>query len=221
MRRGGSISGVAVLEGTSDPAVLSKLSQIEIYANVKSEELSSPSGSRANIGPDGGFALRGTPPGMASLSIYFRAETPRFSILRIERDGAPQREGIQINPGEQVTGVRLVISAGTNIVRGQLRVTGGALPEDAILMVNAYRAGTEIVNGRSRQVVAGGRFVIEGLTPGEYELKLSVFFPYGSRPETVKLTERLSKQSQALTVGANQETQVTFVVDLTPKEGGQ
>jgi len=221
MRRGGSISGVAVIEGTNDPAILSKLSQIEVYANVRSEELSSPSGLRANIGPDGGFALRGAPPGMARLSIFFRAETPRFSILRIERDGAPQREGIQINPGEQVTGVRIVIGPGTNTVRGQPRVTGGPLPADAILVVNAYRAGTEIVNGRSRQVEAGGRFVIEGLTPGEYELKLSVFFPFGSTPETGKLTERLNKRTQAMTVSGNQETQVTFVIDLTPKEGEQ
>ena len=63
---------------------------------------------------------------MVRLSISNRAETPRFSILRIERDGAALREGIQINPGEQVTGVRIVIGHGTNIVRGQLRVTGGS-----------------------------------------------------------------------------------------------
>lgn len=221
MRRGGSISGVAVIEGTNDPAILSKLSQIEVYADVRSEELSSPSGLLASIGPDGGFALRGALPGVARLRIIFRAETPRFSILRIERDGAAQLEGIQINPGEQVTGVRIVIGHGTNTVRGQLRITGGSLPEDAILVVNAYRAGTEIVNGRSRQIDAGGRFVIEGLTTGEYELKLSAFFPSGSTPETGKLTERLNKQSQAVTVGANQETQVTFVIDLTPKGGEQ
>ena len=78
------------------------------------------------------------------------------------------------------------------------------LPEDAILVVNAYRAGTEIVNGRSRQIDAGGRFVIEGLPTGEYDLKLSAFFPSGSTPETGKLTERLNKQSRAVTVGANQ-----------------
>jgi protocatechuate 3,4-dioxygenase beta subunit len=221
MRRGGSISGVAVIEGTNDPAILSQLSQIEIYASVRSDELSAPSGSRANIGTDGGFALRGLNPGMARLNIYYRPETPRFSILRIERDGAPLREGVQINPGEQVTGVRIVIVPGTNIVRGQLRVTGGSLPEDAILVVNAYRAGTEIVNGRSGQVEAGGWFVIEGLTPGEYELKLSVYFPSGSTPETGKLTERLNKRAQTVTVSGNQETQVTFVIDLTPKEGEQ
>jgi len=218
MRRGGSISGMAVIEGTNDPAILSKLSQIQVYANVRSEELSAPLGAPANVGTDGSFALRGVNPGMARLNIYNRAETPRFSILRIERDGTALREGVQINPGEQVTGVRIVIGPGTNTLRGQLRVTGGSLPEDAILVVNAYRAGTEIVNGRIRQVEAGGLFVIEGLTPGEYELKLSV---YGSSPETSKLNERLNKRAQAVTVGANQETQVTFVIDLTPKEGEQ
>jgi hypothetical protein len=219
MRRGGSISGVAVIEGTNDPAILSKLLQIQVYANVRSEELSAPSGAPANVGTDGSFALRSVNPGMARLNIYNRAETPRFSILRIERDGVTLREGIQINPGEQVTGVRIVIGAGTNALRGQLRITGGSLPEDAILTVNAYRAGTEIVNGRSRQIEAGGRFVIEGLTPGEYELKLSAYLPSGPTPETAKLIERLNKRAQAVTVGGNQETQVTFVIDLTPKEG--
>lgn len=221
MRRGGSISGVAVIEGTNDPAILSKLSQLQVYANVRSEELSAPSGGPANVGTDGSFALRGVNPGMARLNFYNRAETPRFSLLRVERDGAAQREGVQINPGEQVTGVRIVIGHGTNIVLGQLRVTGGSLPEDAILVVNAYRAGTEIVNGRSRQFEAGGRFVIEGLTPGDYELKLSAYFLSGSSPETGKLNERLNKRAQTVTVGGNQETQVTFVIDLTPKEGEQ
>ena len=73
MRRGGSISGVAVIEGTNDPAILSKLSQIEVYANVRSEELSSPSGLRANIGPDGSFALRGAPPGMAETEYFLQS----------------------------------------------------------------------------------------------------------------------------------------------------
>src|SRR5262245_34493288 len=123
-----------------------------------------------------------------------------------------KREVVHINPGEQVTGLRIVIGYGTNIVRGQLRITGGSLPEDAFMMVNAYRAGTEILNGTSRQVEAGGRFVIEGLTPGGYELKLSVFFPFASTPETGKLTERLNKRTQAVTVSGNSETQVTFVI---------
>ncbi len=220
MRRGSSISGVAVIEGTNDPAILSKLSQVEVFASVRSEESLSAGASQAKLRPDGSFMIRGLKPGLAKLTIFYRPDASYFSILRIEHNGAPQREGVQINTGEQVAGVRIVIGHGTNVVRGQLRIAGGALPEDAIPVVNANRAGTEIANGRGGQVDATGRFVIEGLTPGEYELKLSVFFRFGSTPETSKLAERLSKLTQAVTV-SNQETQVTFVVDLTPKEGGQ
>jgi hypothetical protein len=218
MRRGGSISGVAVIEGTNDPAILSKLPQIGISANVRTEELSSPVSSSAKPGPGGSFVIKGLKAGMARLSIFYSPDKNLFSLLRIEHNGASQREGIQINAGEQVTGVRIVIGYGANVVRGQLRFTGGALPTGAVMMVNAYRVRTEIGDMRVGRVDASGRFVIEGLTPGEYELELTVYFPLGSTPENVKLSERLGKQKQAVTVSGNQETPVTFTVDLTPKE---
>jgi protocatechuate 3,4-dioxygenase beta subunit len=221
MRRGGSISGVAVIEGTNDPAILSKLSQIRIGAYVKSEENLAPSGSWAPIDPGGAFVIRRLKAGVAMFSIFRGQELEKFSILRVEHNGASPREGIQINPGEQVTGVRIVIGYGTNVVRGQLRLTGGALPEGAVLSVNAYRAGTEIASGVGGRVDPGGRFVIEGLTPGAYELKPTIYFPFGSTPESGNLTERIGKQAQTVTVSGNQETQVTLVVDLTPRKEGR
>jgi hypothetical protein len=154
---------------------------------------------------------------MARLSISY-IQKNLFSILRIEHNGASQREGVQINAGEQVTGVRIVIGYGANVVRGQLRFTGGALPAGAVMMVDANRVRTEIGDVRVGRVDAGGRFVIEGLTPGEYELELTVYYPFGSTPETEKFNQRLRKQKHAVTVSGNQETQVTFTVDLTPKE---
>ncbi|MBO0862685.1 MAG: carboxypeptidase regulatory-like domain-containing protein [Chloracidobacterium sp.] len=219
MSHGGSISGVAVIEGTNDPAVLSKLSQIRISAHVKSEESLAQSGSTANISSGGAFTLKRLKAGVAVFSISSGQEPENFFILRVEQNGAPQRAGVQINPGEQMTGVRIAIGYGTNVVRGQLRLTGGALPEGALLSVYAYRAGTEIVNGRSGRVDPVGRFVIEGLTPGEYELRPMIFFPFGSTQESAKLTERLGGQTQTVTVSGSQETQVTLVVDLTPREG--
>jgi protocatechuate 3,4-dioxygenase beta subunit len=220
VRRGGSISGVAVIEGTNDPAILSKFSQIEIYTYLGSEELSAQTNSPAKLSPDGSFVIKGVRPGVVRFAILYRSEA-KFWILNIEHNGASRLEGIQINAGEQVTGIRLVIGHGSNVVRGQLRVIGGALPEGTILIVKANRAGTEIVNGRSGPVDPSGQFVIEGLPPGEYELKLSISFRFGNLPNTDKLVERLSKQTQAVTVGGNQETHVTFAVDLAPKEGGQ
>jgi Carboxypeptidase regulatory-like domain len=220
MKRGGSISGVVVIEGTNDPAILSKLSQMQISASVKSEELST-GGSWANIGPGGAFMLRGLKAGVARLFISSREEPEKFAILRVEYNGMSQHEGLQIKTGEQVTDIRVAIGYGTNIVRGQLRLTGGALPEGASLSVNAYRAGTEIISGRGGRVDPGGRFVIEGLTPGEYELKPTIYLPYESTQESAKLTERLGKQTQTVTISGNQETQVTLVIDLTPGEERQ
>src|SRR4029434_7841943 len=100
---------VAVIEGTNDPAILSKLSQVEIQASVRSEELSAPSGSLVKPGPGGSFVIKALKAGLARFFVLYRPEMNKFSILRIERDGSPQREGVQLNAGEQVTGVRIVI----------------------------------------------------------------------------------------------------------------
>jgi hypothetical protein len=221
VRRGSSMSGVAVIEGANDPAILSKLPQMQLYASVRSDELSPPESSTANLRPDGSFVIRGLKPGVARLSLSYKPDLGKFSILRIEHHSAPQGGDIQINASEQVTGVRVVIGHGMQIIRGQLRITGGSLPEDAGLFISAYRAGTEIRNGTGGQVDARGQFVVEGLTPGEYELKLSVFFRFGATPEKSRLAERLGKMAQPVTVGNSLETQVTFNVDLTQKGGEQ
>ncbi len=219
--RGGSISGVVVIEGSNNPAVLAKLPQLEIFASVRSDDLSSPEGSTTRPRPDGGFALRGLKQGLARLSIFIKPELGRFSIIRIEHNGALQGEGVPIGAGEQVTGVRVVVGQGTNVVRGQARITGGALPADATLFVQAYRAGTSITNGSGGTVDERGQFTIEGLMPGEYELKLTVYFRFGSSLEKSKLAERIAKLAQPVTVGGDQETRVVFNIDLTPKEGEQ
>src|SRR5262249_24385820 len=86
MRRGGSISGVAVIEGTDDPAILSKLPQIGINANVRSEELSSPISSSVKPGPGGSFMIRGLKAGMARFYISYNPDKYLFTILRIEHN---------------------------------------------------------------------------------------------------------------------------------------
>ena len=221
LRRGVSISGVAVIEGSNDPAILSKLSQIEITAGVISEELMLSEGSTAKQVANGAFVIRGLRPGLVRLSISYKQDLGLFSVLRVEHNGALQTEGIRVEAGEQVIGVRVVIGHGTTVVRGQLRITGGALPEDANLFVKAVRLGTTRSSGRGGQVDGRGQFAIEGLTAGEYELKLSVSFRLDSSPEKEKLAARMSKATQSVTVGNAQETRVTFIVDLAPKEGDQ
>jgi hypothetical protein len=40
-----------------------------------------------------------------------------------------QRDGIEVGPGEQVTGVRVIVTSGGNgTIRGEVKITGGSLP---------------------------------------------------------------------------------------------
>src|SRR5262245_13788418 len=87
--RGSTISGVVVLEGANDPAVQSKLRQMEVEAYIAHNR--GLDGHifgviNSKIGDDGGFRLTGAPPGM--VRFYLRgSQAEAFSIKRIERGG--------------------------------------------------------------------------------------------------------------------------------------
>ena len=51
-----------------------------------------------------------------------------FNILRVERDGVVKKNGVEIKPGQQVTGVKFMVSYGTGIVRGEVQFLNGPLP---------------------------------------------------------------------------------------------
>ncbi|MGH8596582.1 MAG: MSCRAMM family protein, partial [Gammaproteobacteria bacterium] len=64
VRLGTSIQGMVVLEGTNDPAVRLKLSQLQLHYAVRDpNRLIAPGMSSAKVAMDGGFRIRGVPPG--------------------------------------------------------------------------------------------------------------------------------------------------------------
>ena len=66
---------------------------------------------------------------------------------------------------------------------------------------------------------ARGRFVIEGLMPGEYELSLSAFLiPAPGAPPPPVGRRSLPPVKQNVTVTSDAETQVTLVLDVGVKE---
>ncbi len=140
-----------------------------------------------------------------------------FSLLRIERNGVEQtREGIEIGEGEQVSGIRVVLDYGTGIVRGQVRIEGGTLPPESRLFIRLHRTGD---NGpqffRPTEVDARGRFVIENLAAGEYQLML---MSYSSRGTGAR---GIPPVTQTVIVTDGIEAEVTLVVDLSKKKEGQ
>ncbi len=221
VRQGGSISGVVVIEGTNDPAILNKLSKIQAAVNNRSDQMRGPS-RRITINPDGSFRAKGVRPGKNVFAMVFNPELQGLRMSRVERDGipVPQREGIEVGPGEQVSNVRLVYNYGILVIRGEVKIVGGTLPKNVGLYVRSSRINMPPSNGSN--IDARGQFMIENLSPGEYELSL---FHYISSPGEEQVDEHLlkaiSQVKQRVIVTTDNQPQVTLVLDLSRREGNQ
>jgi hypothetical protein len=89
-------------------------------------------------------------------------------------------------------------------------VTGGALPEGVRLSVSSRRVGASSPGFGGTEVDSRGRFAIEGLMAGEYELSLRAYVPgvlaaQGPRFPTVR---------QTVSVLDTGEVSVTLVYDI-------
>lgn len=212
-RRGASVSGTVLVEGTSDPQIVSKVSQINI--RVRTDEKGSPASSGGvKIQPDGSFVVTGLPPGKNIFFIIPFGTPKGFSIARVERDGVNVTGGIDLQAGDQVTGVKLVFSYGTSVLRGEVKIVGGTLPEGARLTASIY-PGAKSTNPKTPlnfvSVDTRGRFIFEGLSAGDYELQVNAFIPGQSGRSPVR---------QPVTIIGG-EADVTVTLDLTPKEEEQ
>lgn len=221
-RRESSISGTVVIEGSDDPDVIARLSKLELRASVQTEELTPPSMAPIRVNPDGSFLITGLRPGKARILLGgFGSEAAKgFSLMRVEREGVVLRDGVDVAAGENVPGVRVVLGYGTCVVRGQVRVQGGELGPNTKLSVTARRLDSE---GTRRSTIpdARGRFRLEGLLPGEYEITVNSMSvtpsaPGAPPPPGVQAMRTLAKQN--VTVSSGVESDVTLVVDLGAKD---
>jgi hypothetical protein len=216
VRRGSSIVGQAVIDGANDNEVLSKLSKLELRASVQSEQLSAPTMAPIQIGPDGAFRITGLRPGKVRISLGGYLPPKGFSVLRVEREGVEQRNGIDIGAAESISGVRVVIGYGTGVIRGLLKFQGGQPAPEIRYRVVARRSENLEATAASTTVDGRGRFSLEGLVPGDYEITLTAMSVVPSSPgpaAPARLSPGpLAKQNVSVSNGA--EAEVTFVVEL-------
>lgn len=226
-RRGATLRGVVSVEGTTDRAVIAKLAQVDLHVRVvpvnrRTGELQPGASSRLIIQP-GGFFVSGLPPGKAQVMLSAFSSPPGFRLLRVERGAAGQRDGFEIGDGEQVSDVRIRLAYGTTVLRGQLEVRRDGqpsqIPEGAQMYVVLRLAGGERTarDNISTEVDGRGRFVLEGLVAGEYELtgngwiRPSPDAPQGTAFPTVR---------QIINVPEKGEINVTLIYDLSAKPQG-
>jgi hypothetical protein len=230
--RGATISGAVVIEGASDPSIRAKLPQMWITASITRRRESAENGmgqgptsfNQAKIASDGGFRLIGLTPGVATFQIS-GAQESGISIKRVERDGVEIRSALEIGPGEHGAGVRVVIVQANGTISGQVEFAGGESPEGWKLHIWAtpieMTTRNEGIpafynhNGGSAEANEKGRFVIERLVPGEYELRLNAMAGVGRAAS--RGAERVKEINQRVNVKGGVETTVKLTLDLSRK----
>jgi hypothetical protein len=211
-RPAASLSGVVVIEGSRDPSVLSELQHlvVSVGRHTGGPEI----GASATVGADGRFRIPGLPPDR--FLFYLSSETPRrrFSLSGVERDGVRLPDWIEVADGEQVTGLRVIVAYNAGVVRGQVQIVGGTLPEGSRLRASSRRADLPGQPSYAPVVTvdAAGRFLIDGLATGVHEISLMVFVPSKSGGRLLSPLRPPVRQSVSVTSGA--ESEVTFTLDL-------
>jgi len=214
MVRGASISGVVDVEGTRNPTVLARLSQISLRAESLSQDtamlmmLLMQGGGIGNINANGTLRIGGVRPGRTRIVAMPPAGMKGFTLARVERNGVEIRE-LEVAQGEQINGVRLVFTYGTSTLAGRVEIKGGTLPLNAYMTVQAVREGAspeEWWFTKSASVDARGQFTIEGVSEGNYKIYLTTYDPDSS--------SNFPRIEQSVSMPADMRREITLVLDL-------
>ena len=125
-----------------------------------------------------------------------------------------QPSGVSIKDGEELTGLRLIVKTLNATIRGQVKVEDGELPANARMSIwlqpldesgSSYRVTRR---DSSPQIDSRGRFLIEGLAGGTYEISIAVFEEGGY--------DRSQIFKQQVTVADNSVSDVTVKIKLKP-----
>jgi protocatechuate 3,4-dioxygenase beta subunit len=208
--KGASASGVIVLEGIDDNTAREKLRKARLYAQVLSPNGDRASTSSATINQDGSFRMGGLQAGI----LNFGLSAQRFYVVRVERAGVVQPQGIELKDREQVTGLRVIVNYATGVIQGVVKVDGGPIPMNSQVHVSVKRLGDfprmfSNFNG-SVQVDARGQFVAEGLLSGTYEV--TAYYASDTRTRWGRVTQEVVVTNGAV---AN----VTLTMDSSANPG--
>lgn len=210
---GASVRGVVMLE-KDDKNAIQKLFQLQLRAFVSAPQGSAIGSSSATspIGPDGSFYLAGLGGGRVNLSlaaVMGAVSTKGFTIKRIERDGAVPKRELEIKEGEQLSGVCVIISYGSAILRGVVKFENGAMPPGRVA-IRVTKPDEPKSTFRSPLVDERGHFLMEGLAAGTYVLQAIIL---NSDPSQRRMITR------EVTVQDDEISDVTITFDLSaPKQ---
>jgi Carboxypeptidase regulatory-like domain len=219
--RGGSVAGVVVWEGSEEKPDMAKLRELPIVAFIRNRDIVATYHHSQHVipGPDGTFKIAGLQSGVVHFSFasFEGGDSKAIDIVRVERNGVLLPNGIKLKDGEHVTGIRLVVKSfnATGSIRGQVKVENGELPRSVQMfaLVNSVdnnEAGVKTVNRNQQvEVDARGRFVVQGLAAGTYEVRLLLMAPAINQDDI----------STQVVVTENSVSEVTLTLKIKPAPG--
>jgi protocatechuate 3,4-dioxygenase beta subunit len=216
-QRGLSISGAVITDGITNKAALAGVSRLIVSGYVSSSSTGIQTFNNSTTSPiaaDRTFQLEGLRPGSVSISVgaFSTPESRGFSVSRIVSDRELPNRQIELSAGQNVSGVRIYLQYGSAVLKGEVKIAGGTLPPDAMVVVFLQKENQPRVV--STQVDARGRFILAGIPAGTYDAVLQIMtFGAGGFPGGLPKMQR-----QSVSVSDDSESQITFTIDLAPKE---
>jgi hypothetical protein len=118
-----------------------------------------------------------------------------------------------VKDGEQVTGLKIFLQVNTGTIRGVVKTEHGELPPTARISVWLSNSGIEAGRMQPQSMGAAtvdsrGRFIVEGVAAGTYEVNANVFIPDARRSFSAK---------QQVNVSDGVVSEVTLNIDLAPQ----
>lgn len=215
VHRGQTLSGVVAIEGPTNTDPQAIITQLSIKAAISGSQSVAYQVLSVKPAADGSFRLIGVHPGSMNFSLnYLLAKTP-YTLLRVEHNGIRIERNLEIPPGENLTGVRLVIAEASGVIRGQVKMADDSpLPKEHFIIILNRLADTDSHSQPGEGVDESGLFEARGLLPGEYELTVYVT---DSSPEVfararAKSPDFLIVARQRVTVTLDKEINITLVI---------
>jgi hypothetical protein len=208
IHRTSTISGNVIVEGTADRLVLARLSQASLTVTVFPQGNGISTFSYASINPDGSFQVDSLQAGTAVIRLESgKGNTaPEFAALAIELNGVDKSQGLEISPGKNISGLRILAGYGTGTIRGTVRVEGGTIPSEQYISASFARPGSHNMIAYTR-VDSRGRFVFDHVPAGNYEVVVTMY---------LEKLEKAITAHQPVVASNGVVSEVTLTLNPTP-----
>lgn len=172
-KKGLSISGIVKLENKSRTITPVNLSNVGLAIYGGQFNLSKTFTSRREtpIKADGTFRFAALQPGEIKLAAG--TSILGLKIAKIEKDGTPF-EKINLVKGQSIKDLQVIIRYGTDRLQGDVRFTGGEVPNDSEIRLIAKPTEPGRLDISEAIADERGKFLLEGLTPEQYDVKVIV-----------------------------------------------